>query len=101
MNKPLSSPEILHLGHYAQDPYPSSESNFTPFCPPNFFDASFGPELNMREPWSQRILMSTHTLALYHMRKLKSQYVALQRETMRILPGVGPLFTCVSKRMEM
>ena len=25
--------------------------------------------------------MSTHTLALYHMRKLKSQYVALQRET--------------------
>ena len=22
MKKPLSSPEILHLGHYAQDPYP-------------------------------------------------------------------------------
>ena len=31
MKKPLSSPEILHLGHYAQDPYPSSESNFNSF----------------------------------------------------------------------
>ena len=31
MKQPLSSPEILHLGHYAQDPYPSSESNFNSF----------------------------------------------------------------------
>ena len=31
MKTPLSSPEILHLGHFAQDPYPSSESNSNSF----------------------------------------------------------------------
>ena len=43
MKKPLSSPEILHLGHYAQDTYPSSESNFNSFCPHLFFQRIFRP----------------------------------------------------------
>ena len=43
MKKPLSSPEILQLGHYAQDPTPHPKVISTLFCPPLFFQRIFRP----------------------------------------------------------